>query len=62
MPAIAPKKTAAPAKKASAVNKSAAPKPTRKSNIIPNYFKGKIIVHPEFFDEHDRPANWPSSE
>ena len=62
MPAIAPKKTAAPAKKARAAKKPAAPKPAKKSNIIPNYFKGKIIVHPEFFDEHDRPANWPSGK
>ncbi|AMR27029.1 hypothetical protein A0257_07845 [Hymenobacter psoromatis] len=61
MPAIAPKKTAAPAKKASAIKKPVV-KPAKKSNIIPNYFKGKIIVHPDFFDEHDRPANWPSGK
>lgn len=61
MPAIAPKKKAAPAKKASAIKKSAA-QPAEKSNIIPNYFKGKIIVHPDFFEEHERPANWPSGQ
>lgn len=61
MPAIAPKKKAAPAKKASAAKKPAA-KPAKKSNFIPNFFKGKIIVHPDFFDEHDRPVNWPSGK
>ena len=63
MPATAPspKKKAAPAK-GGAAKKLAAPKPAKKSNIIPDYFKGKIIVHPDFFDEHDRPANWPSGE
>ena len=60
MPTTAPKKKAAPAK-AGAAKKTTA-KPAKKSNFIPNYFKGKIIVHPEFFDEHDRPANWPSGE
>ena len=62
MPAIAPKKTAASAKKASAAKKPATPKSDKKSNFIPNFFKGKIIVHPDFFDEHDRPANWPSGK
>ena len=63
MPATAsgPNKKAAPAKKASAAKKPAA-QVAKKSNFIPNYFKGKIIVHPEFFDEHDRPANWPSGQ
>lgn len=61
MPAIAPKKKAAPAKKAGAVKKPVA-KPAKKSNIILNYFKGKIIVHPDFFEEHERPANWPSGK
>jgi len=61
MPAIAPKKKAAPAKKASVVKKPAA-KPAKKSNFIPNFLKGKIIVHPDFFDKHDRPENWPSGK
>ena len=61
MPTTAPKKKAAPAK-AGAAKKPAAPKPAKKSNIIPNYFKGKIIVHPDFFEPHERPANWPSGE
>ena len=62
MPATAPspKKKAAPAKGGAAPKP--APKPTKKSNFIPNYFKGKIIVHPEFFDAHDRPENWPSGK
>ena len=62
MSAIAPNpKKKAAAAKAGAAEKPAA-KPVKKSNIIPNYFKEKIIVHPDFFDEHDRPANWPSGE
>jgi len=63
MPATAPspKKPAAPAK-GGAAPKPAPKKPAKKSNIIPNYFKGKIIVHPDFFDEHDRPENWPSGK
>ena len=63
MPATAPnpKKKTAPATNGAA--KKPADKPlVRKSNIIPNYFKGKIIVHPDFFDEHERPANWPSGK
>lgn len=63
MPATAPspKKKTVPAK-GGAAPKSAPKKSAKKSNIIPDYFKGKIIVHPDFFDEHDRPANWPSAE
>ncbi len=63
MPATAPspKKPAAPAK-GGAAPKPAPKKSAKKSNIIPNYFKGKIIVHPDFFDEHDRPENWPSGK
>lgn len=63
MPATAPspKKKVAPAK-SGAAKKPAALKPAKKSNIIPNFFKDKIIVHPDFFDEHERPANWPSGK
>lgn len=60
MPTTVSKKKAAPAKTGAA--KKPAAKPAKKSNIIPDYFKGKIIVHSDFFDEHERPANWPSGE
>ncbi|WP_375419299.1 hypothetical protein [uncultured Hymenobacter sp.] len=60
MPTTAPKKKAAPAKAGAA--KKAAAKPAKKSNIIPNLLKGKIIVHPDFFEPHERPANWPSGK
>ena len=62
MPAIAPnpkKKTAAA--KAGAAEKPVA-KPVKKSNIIPNLLKGKLIAAPDFFEAHERPANWPSGE
>ena len=68
MPATAPhpkKKVATPKSGAAAkpAAKAATAKPAKKnSNFIPNFFKVKIIVHPEFFDEHDRPANWPSGK
>jgi len=61
MPAIAPNKKAAPAKKASAVKTTAA-KPAKKSNIIPNLWKGKVTITPDFFEPHERPANWPSGK
>jgi hypothetical protein len=50
MPATAPspRKKAAPAKGGSAP-KPAPKKPTKKSNFIPDYFKGKITVQPDFF-------------
>ena len=62
MPAVVskPKKKTAAAKAGAA--KAPAEKPVKRSNIIPNYFKGKIIVHPDFFDEHERPENWPSGK
>jgi plasmid maintenance system antidote protein VapI len=28
------------------------------STFILNYFKDKIVLHPEFFDEHERSQNW----
>lgn len=62
MPAIAPKKKVAPAKKVSADKKPAAAKSTKKSNFIPNFLKGKVTLSPDFFDEHERPANWPSGK
>ncbi|MGI4874749.1 MAG: hypothetical protein ACRYFX_26640 [Janthinobacterium lividum] len=63
MPATAPspKKKAAPAK-GGAAKKPASPKPAKKSNIIPNLLKGKLIAAPDFFEPHERPANWPSAE
>jgi len=61
-----PTAVSSPRKKAVAAKADAAEKPAtkpvRKSNIIPNLLKGKIIVHPDFFDEHERPANWPSGK
>jgi len=64
MPATAPspKKKVAPAKGGAAPKPVAPKKPAKKSNFIPNLLKGKLIVHPEFFDEHDRPENWPSGK
>ncbi len=70
MPATTPPRKAVPLKKATAkktVAKAAiAKKPTaktaRNSNFIPDYFKGKIIVHPDFFEPHERLPNWPSGE
>ena len=63
MPATAPSpKNKTALAKGGAAKKPAAPKPVKKSNIIPNLLKGKIIVHPDFFDEHERPANWPSGK
>lgn len=61
MPAIVPKKKAVPAKKVSAIKKPAA-KPAKKSNFIPNFLKGKVTLSPDFFDEHERPVNWPSNK
>ena len=61
MPTTAPKKKAAPVK-VGAAKKAATPKPAKKSNFIPNIWKGKIIVHPDFFEPHERPENWPSGE
>ncbi|AMR29257.1 hypothetical protein A0257_20595 [Hymenobacter psoromatis] len=60
-PAPSPKKKVAPAK-GGAAPKPAPKKPEKKSNFIPNFLKGKLIVHPDFFDEHDRPKNWPSGK
>jgi len=60
MSTTAPRKKAAPAKAGEA--KKAAAKPAKKSNFIPNIWKGKIIVHPDFFEPHERPDNWPSGE
>ena len=62
MSAIAPNpKKKAAAAKAGAAEKPAA-KPVKKSNIIPNLLKGKLIAAPDFFEAHERPANWPSGE
>ena len=62
MSAIAPN----PKKKAAAAKAGAAEKPAakavKKSNIIPNLLKGKLIAAPDFFEAHERPANWPSGE
>ena len=64
MPATAPnpkKKAAAP--KSSAAAKPAKPKPAKKnSNFIPNFLRGKVTLSPDFFDEHERPENWPSGQ
>ena len=61
MPATAPgpKKKAAPATNGAA-KKPADKPPVRKSNIIPNLLKGKLVAAPDFFEPHERPANWPS--
>ena len=62
MSVIAPNpKKKAGAAKAGAAEKPAA-KPVKKSNIIPNLLKGKLIAAPDFFEAHERPANWPSGE
>lgn len=63
MPATAPspKKKAAPAK-GGAAPKPAPKKPAKKSNIIPDLFKGKLIAAPDFFEPPDRPENWPSGK
>ena len=55
MPATAPnpkKKAAKPA------SKTAAKKPVKKSNFILDAWKDKLIVHPDFFEPHERPENW----
>jgi len=64
MPATAPspKKKVAPAKGGAAPKPAAPKKPAKKSNIIPNLLKGKLIAAPDFFEPHERPANWPSGE
>ena len=61
MPVTAPspkKKTTA---KASVAKKPAA-KPVKKSNFIPNFLKGKVVLAPDFFEAHERPKNWPSAK
>ena len=60
MPATAPKKKAAPAK--AGVAKKTAAKLAKKSNFIPNFLKGKVVLAPDFFEAHERPKNWPSSK
>lgn len=63
MPATAPspKKKAAPAK-SGADKKPADAKSAKKSNIIPNLWKGKVTITPDFFEAHERPVNWPSGK
>ena len=63
MPATAPspKKKAAPTK-SGAAEKPAATKSVKKSNIIPNLWKGKVTITLDFFEAHERPANWPSDK
>ena len=62
MPAVAP----SPKKKAGAAKADAAKKPAaklvKKSNIIPNLWKGKVTITPDFFEAHERPVNWPSGK
>lgn len=62
MPAVvsSPKKKAAAAKAGAA--KAPAAKPVKKSNIIPNLLRGKLIAAPDFFEAHERPANWPGGK
>lgn len=63
MPATAssPKKKAEPAK-SGAAKKPADKQPAKKSSIIPNLWKGKVTITPDFFEAHERPANWPSGK
>ncbi|MGI4874746.1 MAG: hypothetical protein ACRYFX_26625 [Janthinobacterium lividum] len=63
MPATAPspKKKAAPAKGGTAP-KTTPKKPVKKSNFIPNFLQGKVTLAPDFFDEHERPKNWPAGK
>jgi hypothetical protein len=61
MPTTAPKKKTAPAK-AGAAKKTSVAKPAKKSNFIPNFLKGKVVLAPDFFEAHERPKNWPSSK
>ena len=63
MPATAPnpKKKAAKPKSGPAAkpaSKTAAKKPVKKSNFILGAWKDKLIVHPDFFEPHERPENW----
>ena len=67
MPATAPspKKKPAATKRPAAAKFAAKPaekKPVKNSNFIPNIWKDKIIVHPDFFEPHERPENWPNGK
>ena len=57
---LSPKRKVVAAKAGAA--KAAAEKPLKKSSIIPNLWKGKVTLAPDFFEAHERPANWPSGE
>ena len=53
-------KAAAPAEKSveSKSGKATARPPKKKKGMVLGLYKDRMYIHPDFFDEHERPPGW----
>lgn len=51
------KKTAPTGEPAKTKPKSPA-RPSKAKKMVPGLYKDRMYIHPDFFDEHERPPGW----